>query len=457
MKLLKKILTKNDKDKIAELIKISPEAYREFEDAYQTHLLNNPEDGLFGVPARMRSGNAQADDASQAKAIVSRIVNELLAESNALPLPDNCVTKEEISSLPPELRPQCTGTMMVTDINEPSSNIILTALSMALKKPGEHYGRFRAMLDCMDLDQFTYDLLGRNKASMGYWFPILEDAVMKQSFFKIPKTKICKVPLPILQMSRLTYESLTKTTLDIVNKWCMEAFNLDINKTYFVKTGVFSSKFDFRNAKVQGPDEVRSLGEYLLFISNQAAQFASPLVIPTHYGANTTNEWVVREYIEDTENNPTIYNGMPLRTEYRIFVDFDDGEIIGVSPYWRPDVMKARFADYEDCNEPEKIHDYIIYKVHEDTLMQRYNDNKDEILAHMQALILNMGIEGQWSIDVMQNGDDFYIIDMAPAEISALSDVVPSDKLKHGNLKDEVMSYLPAAQDSKKKEMHADR
>ena len=38
------------------------------------------------------------------------------------------------------------------------------------------------------------------------------------------------------------------------------------DKEYFIKTGTYSSKFDFRNARVSGPKEVRELGEYLLFI-----------------------------------------------------------------------------------------------------------------------------------------------------------------------------------------------
>lgn len=70
---------------------------------------------------------------------------------------------------------------------------------------------------------------------------------------------------------------------------------------------------------------------------------ASPLNNRCFYGANTTNEWVVREYIKDKENNPTIYNGLPLHTEYRVFVDFDTKEILGASPYWRSDVMKNEF------------------------------------------------------------------------------------------------------------------
>lgn len=49
---------------------------------------------------------------------------------------------------------------------------------------------------------------------------------------------------------------------------------------------------------------------------------------------------MVREYIEDIEGNPTIYNIMPLRAKFRTFVDSDTNELIGVVPLLAPIVMK---------------------------------------------------------------------------------------------------------------------
>ena len=224
--------------------------------------------------------------------------------------------------------------------------------------------------------------------------------------------------------------SLTPTTLQIVDNWAMRAFGLDENKTYFIKTGTYSSKFDFRNAKVTGAKEVRELGEYLLFIHFQALQMASPLSKPIIYGACTTTEWVVREYIEDKENNPCIYHGLPLHTEYRVFVDFDTDEILGINPYWDPEVMKTRFANGSDADTNDMKHDYIIYSAHEETLMRRYEENKEKVLEHIQNMLPDVSLEGQWSVDIMQNGDDFWIIDMATADTSALSGCVPAGKLK---------------------------
>ena len=291
------------------------------------------------------------------------------------------------------------------------------------------YHQFRQGLDILDLDPILYEIIGQNKNSMGYWFPEMSKAIDTHGFFKYPTTKIVKVPLPILQLTRLDYMSLSPTTKRIVNEFCMKAFDLDVTKKYFIKTGTYSSKFDFRNALVQGEQEVQELGEYLLYIHFQALQMASPLNNRTIYGVSTTNEWVVREFVEDIEKNPTIYKGMPLRTEFRFFVDMDKKELLGVSPYWREDVMVRSFNENPD--DPHKKHDYVIYKTNEEKLNKDYEENVGKLSKEILRLIGDIkGLKGQWSIDIMKNGEDFYFIDMATAAESALSDCVPKELLK---------------------------
>ncbi len=126
---------------------------------------------------------------------------------------------------------------------------------------------------------------------MGHWLPQLVEACQNQKFFKIPATTVAKVPLTLLQLTRQSYTDLSPTTLAIVDRWAMKVFGLDVDKDYFIKTGTYSSKFDFRNCHVIGKSEVETLGEYLLFIHFQALQMASPLSVPTIFGACTTNEW----------------------------------------------------------------------------------------------------------------------------------------------------------------------
>lgn len=450
---LQRTLTKKEKEQIAKLISMDVNAFDAFEKAYRESAI----DGFFGAPAKdtiaaantVNDGETGAQDVNMDDLVklCDRIVDELmLSHQKMLPEPEALVSNKDLANYPVTMRPQLTGTLMKVDIDVPSCEAVLNMLSRYMQHPrsmmaGSFYGMFRQGLDILDLDAICYEMLGREPNSMGNWFPALKDAADKHAFFKVPETKIIKVPMPILQLTRLDFESLTMATKYIVNQFCMKAFDLDVTKTYFIKTGVFSSKFDFRNAKVTGEQEVRELGEYLLYITNIARELASPLSGHVMYGANTTNEWVVREYIEDKENNPCIYHGLPLHTEYRVFVDFDTDEVLGISPYWRPDVMKKRFGDLSDKNTPDMIHDYITYTAHEPTLMKRYEENKDAVRDKIAELIPDVNLKGQWSIDVMQNGDDFWLIDMATACTSALRDVVPANKLIMNDKP--VVCYLP--------------
>lgn len=93
-------------------------------------------------------------------------------------------------------------------------------------------------------------------------------------------------------------------------------------------------------------------------------------------------------------------------------------------------MMKQRFSQMDDASSPHQRHDYIIYKMHEETLMRRYHEHKSTVLAHIRELLPDVNLTGQWSVDIMQNADDFWLIDMALAVNSALRDCVPAGKLK---------------------------
>ena len=59
--------------------------------------------------------------------------------------------------------------------------------------------------------------------------------------------------------------------------------------------------------------------------------------------------------------------------------------------------------------------------------MERYNQNKDLIVEKVGEILSEINLSGQWSLDIMQNGDDFWIIDMALAQNSALIECVPRE------------------------------
>lgn len=442
------------KDAVAELLHTNPDALDAFEEAYAKHALSQEPEGLFGTNSRQAAAqnHSNAETGSEAErgtmeVLQRRIVDELLAQTvaytfdgtlakvekpRALPSGTLPVRQEDINNLPITLRPQLTGDLMKVDIGGSSYPSVMFFYERYLsgsteKERRDAYNHFRQGLDILDLDHVLYEIIGMNPNSMGKWLPQLVEACREQTFFRIPATSIVKVPLTLLQLTRQEYTELTPTTMAIVDQWAYEAFHLNDSLEYFIKTGDYSSKFDFRNAKVAGVKEVQELGEYLLFIHYQALQMASSLCHPCIYGVSTTNEWVVREFIPDQEGNPCIYKGLPLHTEYRVFVDCDTNHVIGVAPYWEPDTMKQRFGHEEDADSPHQIHDYVIYQSHQSTLMHRYHEYKDSVCSHIEEILPGLELHGQWSIDVMQNGDEFYLIDMALAENSAFYNYVPQE------------------------------
>lgn len=448
--MLKELFTKKkavelNKDEIAELLKVNPEFLQKFEEAYKAAPIKDS-DNLFDLNAKEVSDTCVDDIPAELNDIIGRIVDSLVNKTVALTYNNGSfgakrdlignvkdVTFDEIKTLREDIRPQLTDKLMRVDVDTNSSAILLMEYQEYLKHDDKEkywYHLFRQGLDILDLDPILYEMLSMNKNNMGFWLPKISKAVKESNFFKIPNTTIIKVPMPILQLTRTDFFSLTPTTKQIVNKYCQKVFGLNVNKKYFIKTGTYSSKFDFRNACITDPKEVLEIGEYLLFIQYQASQMASPLSNPCIYGVSTTNEWCVREFIEDKENNPTIYHGLPLHTEYRVFVDCDTDEVIGIHNYWDSKTMKDRFGNQSDKDEPDKIHDYIIYTSHEETLYRRYEENKDKVAAKIKEILSSIDLSGQWSIDVMQNGDDFWIIDMAVAENSAFYECVPKELRK---------------------------
>lgn len=445
---LSKNYTKKELDMIALLLKDNPKRQREFENLYEKFEVDTESLNLFQQNAAkvIDKSDKLVSLSESAEELVEQIVEELLSQTviwdstkgEVLPSPTPVRYLPDAKSLISlqDKGLQFSGYMCKQDIPEPSSKALLSQYQSYVKTGNMlFYNLFRQGLDILDLDPFVYELLNHDPNTMSNWLFAIKEVVDKTQFFKIPKTRIIKVPLALLQSTRVyDFRELSPLSLEIINRFACRVFDLDLEKDYFIKTGTFSSKFDFRNAKVTKGQEVSELGSYLWYIQSQTNQMASPLNNKVIYGVSSNNEWVVREFIDDKENNPTIYNGLPLHTEYRVFVDFDKEEIIGISPYWHPEVMKENFLDIGVSAPIQKNHDYINYINHEETLMKRYEENKSLVISEVSKLLKDCKLKGQWSIDIMKNGSDYWLIDMARASESALSECVPKEKLKQAPL-----------------------
>ena len=417
-------------EKAVKIFKNSKEKFEEFEEFYKKNVLTEIPENYFEVNSRQATDKVTTAGEIDYD-LVKRIVNELFNGTKIIEIKNNKVIERtlecehnpitdinELMELDKEKQVQFTKNFSKFDISPEES---LKSLIFFAK---HNYGMFRGGLETLDLSPALYKILDNNMNQMGYWLP----KVAEISPFKIPDTKILKVPLSLLQLGRVfEYSELTPTTFKIINEYCKKVFKLDLNSTYFIKNGVFSSKFDFRNAKVTTPQEVAELGQYLFYIHQQACQMASLLNNKSIYGCGTTNEWIVREYIGSTVKE-TIYMGLPLNTEYRIFVDFETKAILSDNQYWNKEVMNKRFEENRNGHD---VHDVITYNMASERLEKTYNENIDKVKKMMQKL-LNNNIEmtGQWSLDIMQVENDFYLIDMALAENSFYYDSVPKELRK---------------------------
>lgn len=282
--------TPKDIDALAAFLGTNPATLKEFENKYLNDCLPEP-------TRTVNSANIEITDEKLNK-LCDDIVSNLLSVTDVrnatfnLSIPDKImdIDRETLMNLPEELRPMCTDRLMTKDIAVNAYETLFWYYKKYVESENEEcFMRFKQGLSILDLDPVCYETLSYNMNSMGYWFPKIHSMNQDSEAFKIPNTAIMKVPMPVLQLSRLEYSLINPVTKKIINDFVHRAFLLEDDKTYFVKTGTFSNKFDFRNCKVSG-SEVKKLGEYLLYDSYCASQMTSPLNIPSIVGPALTNE-----------------------------------------------------------------------------------------------------------------------------------------------------------------------
>ena len=185
---------------------------------------------------------------------------------------------------------------------------------------------------------------------------------------------------------------------------------MEDNKLYNIKNGCFSNKFDFSTCIT----DKEHLAENLWKINYNSCMFDT--------GGYT--ELVVRELIPYNEQTTsTIYKGMPLRTELRVFYNMDTKKIEYVVDYW----------DFDYCHDKlPNITDRIIFE-----WFHRQESHTEKLVYMIQyveqcinTIKFDNTLEGIWSIDFMLcedceqygNYNGIYLIDMARGFRSAYWD-----------------------------------
>lgn len=130
-------------------------------------------------------------------------------------------------------------------------------------------------------------------------------------------------------------------------------------------------------------------------------------------GAEGADEIVVRKFIESPHGTtPCIYNGLPLRPEFRVFYDFDTRKPIFTANYWDYDYVYPHLHDATDK---------IVFEHERERIEGAFKSEKDRVQAMVETAMKRVtGLAGQWSVDIlMDEGDNLWLIDMAIAQRSA--------------------------------------
>lgn len=264
-------------------------------------------------------------------------------------------------------------------------------------------------------DSFMRYLRG-NPNNFSYWFPHVRG--LDGHGISIPKSIVIPVPEEVYKsffLEREGDEGRIESWVTDAVKPAIEAAPFPKGGRLFIKNGCYSRKFDFANGCL-----IEDAGDEESLIIN-ICNIQSDAVMKETDGYL---ELVVREFIEPSKaDTPTIYNGMPLRPEMRLFYDFDSHTPLYDVNYWdwnhchRRICLDARGERTADADTYEKAWPYLLFKTRQ--LAARHMQAIVTALSSVTGLRMPDGQPNIWSVDFILEEDRAWLIDMGQGWRSA--------------------------------------
>ena len=239
----------------------------------------------------------------------------------------------------------------------------------------------------------------QNKNNLGYWYPKVENCG-----FLTPKTIIIDTPDDIMRALFLEEKGDRKKIREFVRNVVKPATKT-VGGLPFIKNGCFSNKFQY-NLCCPPDNKIDTLTKSIIGINNDAMCF----------GADGESEIIIRERIPVNPETPTIYNGMPLRPELRVFYDFTGKRVLYIENYW----------NWEYCHEAIERHpeDGKVFYDYYGTIYDNYSNSVRILFEQATQKLANVTeLSGIWSVDfLLDENNKFWLIDMAIGTRSAYYD-----------------------------------
>lgn len=241
-------------------------------------------------------------------------------------------------------------------------------------------------IELTDEEVRIYNVIKDFEMNMSQWFLKIKDCGIK-----VPETEIFILPAKIFWgFASETKEGL-KATEEFIN-YVVANKMLD-GKKYFIKNGCYSGKFNFSNCIVDSTD----IADKFMDINYES------MCLET--GGET--EIVLRDVIPTEKYLTTMYNGMPIRPEFRVFYDFDKRKALYSANYWDYNALKTKIHNEKDLEALESVHL---------TIDKKYRDFEDKALETVAEHFEKVDMKGIWSVDLLlDDNDEFWLIDMAVA------------------------------------------
>lgn len=253
--------------------------------------------------------------------------------------------------------------------------------------------------------EILIDWLRRDPNNFSYWFPCVRH--LDECGVAIPRSVIQPVPDELLE----AFYMANGDGKDVIAKWVHETvmplLQYDFpNQPVFLKNGCFSNKFNFNSScLLKAPIREEDLLKQIILIQHYSLCFDT----------SGNMEMVFREVIPAPDSR-TIYNGMPLRPEMRVFYDFGNHDYLYDVNYWDWDYCHDGIANHnwEDGNTYEEAYPSLVAK---------YTERRETFLPVIKnALKTVEGLGEIWSVDFILDNDKVWLIDMARGKQSAYWD-----------------------------------
>lgn len=235
--------------------------------------------------------------------------------------------------------------------------------------------------------------------SIAFWFPKIRDCGIA-----VPRTMLFDTPPELFQAFYMSNPKQDMARIQaFVEDAVLPAVRQERLGRVFLKNGCLSDKFHASDGCLADAGNMASALVHIMQAAMECCGFQY----------DGTDVIAVRERIRhDPRKTACIYHGLPFRTEYRAFYDFDDKKLLFVHDYWDKDYVYPHLRDRTDK---------VVYDACYPEVRARHEAHVNEVSKLMtDAMGRVEGMSGSWSVDVLEDEDGkFWLIDMALAPMSA--------------------------------------